>query len=111
MTAVPELPAGVVYTRVAAGDHHTLLVRSDGAAVAFGASVAGELLVPKLPKGLRYTGCAAGSHHSVLLRSDVLTPDVVPQEFHHVSSTKAVFATTGHQEGRMGDTGWEQSAS
>ena len=48
---------------------------------------------------------------SVLLRSDVLTPDVVPQEFHHVSSTKAVFATTGHQEGRMGDTGWEQSES
>jgi hypothetical protein len=48
---------------------------------------------------------------SVLLRSDVLTQDIVPQEFHHVSSTKAAFATTGHQEGRMGDTGWEQSAS
>jgi len=39
---------------------------------------------------------------SVLLRSEVLTPDVVPQEFHHISSTKAVFATTEQ-------AGWEQT--
>ena len=45
---------------------------------------------------------------SVLLRSEVLTPDIVPQEFHHISSTKASFATSGHQEGgRMTDLGWE----
>ncbi len=33
---VPDLPAGVTYTDAAAGSSHTVLLRSDGEAVAFG---------------------------------------------------------------------------
>ena len=57
--------------RVAAGCAHTVLVRSDGVAVAVGADKEGQCRVPPPPSHeLFYTGAAAGDRHTVLLRSD-----------------------------------------
>ncbi|CAK0800355.1 unnamed protein product, partial [Prorocentrum cordatum] len=77
---LPALPAGLTYTQVAAGGLHTVLLRSDGTAVARGRSdgtaVAcgdndhGQCDLPALPAGLTYTQVAAGGRHTVLLRSD-----------------------------------------
>ncbi len=47
-----------------------MLVRSDGAAVAFGLNDHGQTDVPELPAGLYYTAAAAGNSHTILLRSD-----------------------------------------
>ena len=53
--AVPDLPAGLHFTAVAAGQLHTVLLRSDGQAVAFGSNEFGQTAVPDLPVGLKYT--------------------------------------------------------
>ncbi|CAK0805031.1 unnamed protein product [Prorocentrum cordatum] len=55
---------------VAAGFVHTVLLRSDGAAVAFGRNDRGQCNVPALDGGLSYTQVAAGFFHTVLLKSD-----------------------------------------
>ncbi|CAK0800714.1 unnamed protein product [Prorocentrum cordatum] len=55
---------------VAAGGSHTVLLRSDGTAVAFGANLYDQCNVPALDGGLSYTQVAAGYLHTVLLRSD-----------------------------------------
>ncbi|CAK0881391.1 unnamed protein product [Prorocentrum cordatum] len=55
---------------VAAGSSHTVLLRSDGTAVAFGANRYDQCHVPALDGGLSYTQVAAGYSHTVLLRSD-----------------------------------------
>ncbi|CAK0790759.1 unnamed protein product [Prorocentrum cordatum] len=55
---------------VAAGWAHTVLLRSDGTAVAFGSNDRGQCAVPALDGGLSYTQVAAGWAHTVLLRSD-----------------------------------------
>ena len=55
---------------VAAGVAHSVLLRSDGKAVAFGDNWAGQCDVPALEKGATYTQVAAGAFHTVLLRSD-----------------------------------------
>ena len=63
---------------VSAGGSHTVLLRSDGSAVAFGINVEGQCNIPKLEQGVSYTQVSAGfaipdSHtfsHTVLLRSD-----------------------------------------
>ena len=47
-----------------------MLLRSDGAAVAFGANGSGHCDVPALAAGMRYTEVAAGGARTVLLRSD-----------------------------------------
>ena len=53
-----------------AGYRHSLLLRDDGQAVAFGLNVTQQRNIPALPAGLRYVACAAGSTHSLLLRND-----------------------------------------
>ncbi|CAK0881390.1 unnamed protein product [Prorocentrum cordatum] len=67
---VPALDGGLSYTQVAAGDSHTVLLRSDGTAVACGWNCYEQCNVPALDGGLSYTQVAAGNGHTVLLRSD-----------------------------------------
>ena len=67
---VPALEAGAKYTQVAAGAHHTVLLRSDGRVVTSGDNQHGQCNIPSLDAGLSYTDVAAGSNHTVLLRSD-----------------------------------------
>ncbi|CAK0902385.1 unnamed protein product [Prorocentrum cordatum] len=55
---------------VAAGDEHTVLLRSDGAAVACGRNGYQQCDLPALGEGLAYVQVAAGGAHTVLLRSD-----------------------------------------
>ncbi|WP_264060738.1 Ig-like domain-containing protein [Mycolicibacterium psychrotolerans] len=70
-TAIPALPAGVTYTQVAGGGQHTVLLRSDGTAVAVGDSQYGQCNIPAIDDpGVTYTQVAAGQYHTVLLRSD-----------------------------------------
>jgi len=54
----------------AAGADHTVLIRSDGSAVACGHNDAGQCTIPELDEGLTYVQAAAGNCHSVLIRSD-----------------------------------------
>ena len=54
----------------AAGVAHSILLRNDGHAVAFGMNGDQRCNIPALPAGVRYVACAAGSSHSVLLRDD-----------------------------------------
>ena len=49
---------------------HSLLVRDDGEAVAFGANDHGQCDVPLRPEGTRYVDAAAGGFHSLLVRDD-----------------------------------------
>jgi len=61
---------GVAYTQAAAGGDHTVLLRSDGTAVACGLNDEGQCDLPALEEGVIYTQIAAGAFHTVLLRSD-----------------------------------------
>eukprot|EP00929_Paragymnodinium_shiwhaense_P001068 TRINITY_DN101296_c0_g1_i1.p1 TRINITY_DN101296_c0_g1~~TRINITY_DN101296_c0_g1_i1.p1 ORF type:complete len:687 (+),score=124.75 TRINITY_DN101296_c0_g1_i1:66-2126(+) len=58
------------YDGIAAGNRHTVLLRSDGQAECAGCHRSGQLYVPELPPGLQYVDCAAGGRHTLLLRSD-----------------------------------------
>merc|ERR1712159_978354 len=58
------------YTQVAAGVCHTVLLKSDGTAVACGHNRNGQCSIPPLDEGLTYTQVAAGACHTVLLKSD-----------------------------------------
>ena len=49
---------------------HTVLLRSDGSAVACGSNYHGRCDIPGLEEGICYTQVSAGVFHSVLLRSD-----------------------------------------
>ena len=53
-----------------AGQDHSVLLRDDGQAVAFGENRRQQCNIPALPAGLRYVACAAGGIHSLLLRDD-----------------------------------------
>jgi len=55
---------------VAAGFYHTVLLTSDGKAVACGRNDHGQCNIPKLPRGLTYIQASAEGTHTVLLRSD-----------------------------------------
>eukprot|EP00438_Fugacium_kawagutii_P033996 Skav211211 [mRNA] locus=scaffold934:85694:86911:- [translate_table: standard] len=57
------------YTQVAAGGMHTVLLRSDGSAVACGSNSLGQCDIPPLGDGVTYAQ-VAGNAHTVLLRSD-----------------------------------------
>ena len=49
---------------------HTVLLRSDGVAVACGRNSQGQCNIPPLDEGLSYSHVSAGYDHTVLLRSD-----------------------------------------
>jgi alpha-tubulin suppressor-like RCC1 family protein len=55
---------------VSAGSHHTVLLRSDGSAVAIGKNEFGQCDIPSLAQGLKYIQFSAGIHHTVLLQND-----------------------------------------
>lgn len=55
---------------VFAGSFHTVLLRSDGRAIAFGDNSFGQCSIPPLSPGQSYTQVCAGGSHTVLLRSD-----------------------------------------
>lgn len=86
---VPALPpdGSLRYVAAAAGDCHTVLIRSDGEAIAFGRNDAGQCIVPRLPRRsfvlqnqnsvaaedsrrYRFVLAAAGGAHTVLLCDD-----------------------------------------
>ena len=49
---------------------HTVLLRTDGQAVACGYNSYGQGNIPPLDEGLLYSQVSAGNSHTVLLRSD-----------------------------------------
>ena len=55
---------------VAASSRHTVLLRSDGSAIACGDNFDRRCDIPALPEAFIYTKVAAGSRHTVLLRPD-----------------------------------------
>ena len=65
----PPLDEGISYTQVSAGEDHTVLLRSDGQAVACGRPN-GQCEIPPLDEGISYVQVSAGTEHTVLLRSD-----------------------------------------
>merc|ERR1712232_1240087 len=67
---IPRSLPWIRYVAAAAGKAHTVLLQSDGQAVANGLNDRGQCEIPVLPPGLRYVRAAAGSTHTVLLRSD-----------------------------------------
>jgi len=60
-------PAGNDYVAVAAGEQHSLALRSDGTLVGWGMNTSGQATVPP---GTNYVAVAAGARHSLGLRSD-----------------------------------------
>jgi alpha-tubulin suppressor-like RCC1 family protein len=66
---MPPLQHGITYTQVSAGTNHTVLLRSDGVAVACGRVGKGQCDIPPLPDRMTYTQVFAGHDvHTVLLR-------------------------------------------
>ena len=65
----PPLPPGMGYLRVALAPHG-LLLRSDGAVVAWGDNTWGQASVPPIPNGLAVVDICTGSVRSGLLLSD-----------------------------------------
>ena len=55
---VPALPSRTQYLQAAAGAGHTVLLRSNGEAVAFGDNDGGQCDVPALPPSTRYVQAA-----------------------------------------------------
>lgn len=67
---IPALRRGTRYVQVAANWDHSVLLRSDGHAVACGDNSHGQCDVPPPEKGLRYVWVCAGRMHTVLLCND-----------------------------------------
>ena len=63
----PCLDEGLAYVQVAAGEKHTVLLRSDGSVVACGLNNYGQCHPPCIHP---YVQVAAGRYHTVLLGSD-----------------------------------------
>ena len=55
---------------MAVAEGHTVALRSDGTAVAFGDNAHGECNIPALPSGLRYVEVDAQFARTILRRSD-----------------------------------------
>ena len=51
-------------------EFHTVLLKSDGTAAAFGDNEFGQRNIPALPEGVTHIQAAAGYSHTVLLKSD-----------------------------------------
>merc|ERR1719343_562691 len=66
---IPDLPEGMSYIAAAAADTHSVLIRSDGRALAFG-SPASACAVPEPPEGVRYVAATAGYCKTILIRDD-----------------------------------------
>jgi hypothetical protein len=58
------------YTQIDADYYHTVLLRSDGNAIACGGNSAGQCDIPPLDGEMSYIQVSAGAEHTVLLRSD-----------------------------------------
>ncbi len=76
-----SLPAGVTATAIAAADHHSLAIGSDGNLYAWGGNLSGELgngsttqsnvpALVHLPVGVTATAIAAGAQYSLAIGSD-----------------------------------------
>ena len=63
---IPEPEEGVEYVQAAAGVCHTVLLRSDGRAVAVGLNKYGQRTLPALDEGSGYVQVAARYHRTVL---------------------------------------------
>ena len=59
---------------VAAGNLHTVLLRSDGKVVACGANREGQCIIPALDDGLTYMQASAGENLNPFLGPDVTEP-------------------------------------
>ena len=55
---------------MAAGKQHTVLLKSDGTAVAWGCNKYFQCDIPSLPEKVKYIQVAAGAYHTVFLRDD-----------------------------------------
>ena len=55
LCSIPGPIERISYTQVAAGGDHTVLLKSDGTAVAFGGNCHGECNIPALAAGVKYT--------------------------------------------------------
>eukprot|EP00435_Cladocopium_sp_Y103_P048342 s604_g14.t1 len=64
------VPDATSCARCEPGHANTVLLRSDGSAVAIGKNINGQRNVPPLDEGLAYTQISAGAMHTVFLRSD-----------------------------------------
>ena len=65
-----DLEPGIVYTQVSANLYQTVLLRSDGCAVACGQNDSGQCNFPPLDEAKSYTQASAGGFHTVLLGQD-----------------------------------------
>jgi len=63
---VPDLPAGLSYTAIAAGNAHAVALRSDGTIAAWGYNASGQCTVPALPPGVTYVEVSAGGWTATL---------------------------------------------
>jgi len=66
----PPLPLGTRYVQLSAGPEHALLLRSDGAIVAWGSNYYGQCTVPALPPGTWVVDLLAAGARSYALLSD-----------------------------------------
>src|SRR6185369_11529914 len=62
---VPGLPAGLAFSRPAAGVQHSLGLCTDGSLVGWGQNGVGECDAPPLPAGFGYAEVAAGREFTV----------------------------------------------
>jgi len=72
VTEVPLLPPGLTYTDVSINSFGAMAIRSDGAAIGWGAlgTSGSPPIAPPLPAGLAYRRVALSNTHGLLLRSD-----------------------------------------
>jgi hypothetical protein len=60
----------MAYIQISAGTSHTVLIRSDGCAVAVGSNRYGQCNIPPLDERMAYSQISAGMGCTVLVRSD-----------------------------------------
>lgn len=62
-----NVPAGISFDAIAAGEYHSLALKSDGSLAAWGYNYYGQTTVPS---GTNFTAVAAGAFHSLAMKSD-----------------------------------------